>query len=270
MACRWRSPRRKRSAYYTTNIWNTSYGCCCSATPHDHSGVSGWSTFTQLVPPDVRHGRLRSAAASLVSVCPTSSVSSVLTRLGVCSRLRSRRITTSRPTIPLPTKPLAIPTPSSAGQDNSPFRSRTSRRAWVTASTSRAHTLWVLPVTCSRAWSRPTLRCTAAAATADIRASALLACPTRFSQNGLTQLELTTSYGIRGAYNHNWDPYWTSSIYGAWAAMSYNTNAKALICDRFAAARLPSLAVLALASPATRTSPSRRSDRGPLGPRSRT
>ena len=48
-----------------------------------------------------------------------------------------------------------------------------------------------------------------------------------------TQLELTTSYGIRGAFNHNWDPYWTSSIYGAWAAMSYNGNAKAQICDRF-------------------------------------
>ena len=51
-----------------------------------------------------------------------------------------------------------------------------------------------------------------------------------------SQLELTTSYGIRGAFNHNWDPYWTSSIYGAWAAMSYNTNAKAMICDRFAGA----------------------------------
>jgi Porin subfamily len=46
---------------------------------------------------------------------------------------------------------------------------------------------------------------------------------------------LTTTYGMRGAYNHNWDPYWTSSIYGAWAAVSYNGNAKAMICDRFAA-----------------------------------
>ena len=37
-------------------------------------------------------------------------------------------------------------------------------------------------------------------------------------------------------YNHNWDPYWTSSIYGAYAVMNYNDNATAMICNKFAGA----------------------------------
>lgn len=45
-----------------------------------------------------------------------------------------------------------------------------------------------------------------------------------------TELQLTTTYGMRGAFNHNWDPYWSSSVYGAWAASSYNGVATALIC----------------------------------------
>jgi hypothetical protein len=44
------------------------------------------------------------------------------------------------------------------------------------------------------------------------------------------QQELTTTYGFRGGYNHNWDPYWSSGLYGAWAAVRYNNNAKAFIC----------------------------------------
>ena len=44
---------------------------------------------------------------------------------------------------------------------------------------------------------------------------------------------MTTSYGIRGGFNHNWDPYWTSSIYGAYAVMNYNDNATLLICITF-------------------------------------
>ena len=53
--------------------------------------------------------------------------------------------------------------------------------------------------------------------------------------NGPRQLELTTAYGLRGGFNHNWDPYWTSSIYGAYAVMNYNDNATAKICNRFSA-----------------------------------
>jgi hypothetical protein len=42
--------------------------------------------------------------------------------------------------------------------------------------------------------------------------------------------QLTTTYGMRGGYVHNWDPYWNTGIYGAWAAVKYNGTAKSLIC----------------------------------------
>ena len=42
--------------------------------------------------------------------------------------------------------------------------------------------------------------------------------------------QLTTTYGFRGGYNHNWDPYWNTGIYGAWAAVRHNGTATALIC----------------------------------------
>ncbi len=48
-----------------------------------------------------------------------------------------------------------------------------------------------------------------------------------------TGLELTTSWGFRGGYTHNWDPYWNTAIYGACAAVQ--CNAKALISTNIAA-----------------------------------
>ncbi|MEK9281084.1 porin [Bradyrhizobium sp. ISRA442] len=42
--------------------------------------------------------------------------------------------------------------------------------------------------------------------------------------------ELTTTYGFNGAYTHNWDPYWNTAIYGAWAAVRYNNTAKGYVC----------------------------------------
>ncbi|WP_439360308.1 porin [Bradyrhizobium sp. DASA03007] len=45
--------------------------------------------------------------------------------------------------------------------------------------------------------------------------------------------ELTTTYGFRGAYTHNWDPYWNTAIYGAWAAVRYNNTAKGYLCGAF-------------------------------------
>ena len=44
------------------------------------------------------------------------------------------------------------------------------------------------------------------------------------------QQELITTWGMRGGYTHNWDPYWNTSVYGAYAGVRYNDNAKALIC----------------------------------------
>ncbi|NYG45298.1 hypothetical protein GGD67_002756 [Bradyrhizobium sp. IAR9] len=48
-----------------------------------------------------------------------------------------------------------------------------------------------------------------------------------------TGQELTTTYGFRGAYTHNWDPYWNTAIYGAWAAVRYNNTAKGYLCGAF-------------------------------------
>ncbi|SPP98183.1 porin [Bradyrhizobium vignae] len=48
--------------------------------------------------------------------------------------------------------------------------------------------------------------------------------------------ELTTTYGFNGAYTHNWNPYWNTSVYGAWGAVRYNDTAKGYICGAFVAA----------------------------------
>jgi len=53
------------------------------------------------------------------------------------------------------------------------------------------------------------------------------------------QLKLTESYGIRGAFNHNWDPYWSTSVWGSAAAVRYNgtvgdlTTAKGIYCANY-------------------------------------
>jgi Porin subfamily len=51
---------------------------------------------------------------------------------------------------------------------------------------------------------------------------------TVFTAGGAQQLVQT--WGLRGGFTHNWDPYWNSGIYGAYAAVTYNDTAKALLC----------------------------------------
>jgi hypothetical protein len=43
-------------------------------------------------------------------------------------------------------------------------------------------------------------------------------------------LHLTTSYGVRGAFNHNWDPYWSSSLFGGMGWVKYDSTAAANYC----------------------------------------
>jgi hypothetical protein len=38
------------------------------------------------------------------------------------------------------------------------------------------------------------------------------------------------TWGMRGGYTHNWDPYWSSSIYGAYAAVRWDSFSKANLC----------------------------------------
>jgi porin-like protein len=59
------------------------------------------------------------------------------------------------------------------------------------------------------------------------------------------QLKLTKAWGIRGAFNHNWDPYWSSSLFGSYSAVRYGgsavafggafdvTTAKGQLCQAF-------------------------------------
>ena len=35
-------------------------------------------------------------------------------------------------------------------------------------------------------------------------------------------IKLTTAYGMRGAFNHNWGPYWSTSLFGSAAAVRYD------------------------------------------------
>jgi hypothetical protein len=42
---------------------------------------------------------------------------------------------------------------------------------------------------------------------------------------GTGDLKLTEGWGVRGAFNHNWDPYWSSSLFGGLAAVHYNGSA---------------------------------------------
>jgi hypothetical protein len=51
-----------------------------------------------------------------------------------------------------------------------------------------------------------------------------------------TPIQLTQSWGFRGAFNHNWDPYWSTSLFGAMAGSMYNNTAKGLWCNNYAVA----------------------------------
>ena len=37
---------------------------------------------------------------------------------------------------------------------------------------------------------------------------------------GTGGIQLTKAWGVRGAFNHNWDPYWSSSLWGAYAGVT--------------------------------------------------
>jgi Porin subfamily len=53
---------------------------------------------------------------------------------------------------------------------------------------------------------------------------------------GTGDLKLTEAWGVRGAFNHNWDPYWSTSLFGSASWVHYNgtvgdlTTAKGQYC----------------------------------------
>jgi hypothetical protein len=60
------------------------------------------------------------------------------------------------------------------------------------------------------------------------------------SAGGDGSLHLTTAWGVRGAFNHNWDPYWSTSLFGSYSAVRYDGTAKANICAAYTAGKVVS------------------------------
>jgi hypothetical protein len=56
------------------------------------------------------------------------------------------------------------------------------------------------------------------------------------ASGGDGSIHLTEGFGFRGAFNHNWDPYWSSSLFGGYAAVRYDGTAKAGICANYVVA----------------------------------
>jgi hypothetical protein len=52
-------------------------------------------------------------------------------------------------------------------------------------------------------------------------------------------IHLTTAYGIRGAFNHNWDPYWSSSLFGGMGWVRYDATARTEYCAVYTAGITP-------------------------------
>jgi Porin subfamily len=46
-----------------------------------------------------------------------------------------------------------------------------------------------------------------------------------------TSCRLTTAWGFNAAFEHHWSPAWQTSVYGGWDAVSYNSQANAMLCS---------------------------------------
>jgi len=58
--------------------------------------------------------------------------------------------------------------------------------------------------------------------------AAVLAPDTTYTTGG--SQENVKTWGFRGAYTHNWDPYWNTAIYGAYAAAQFGGATKTFLC----------------------------------------
>ncbi len=50
-------------------------------------------------------------------------------------------------------------------------------------------------------------------------------------------IQLTEAFGFRGAFNHNWSPSWSTSLFGAYSAVRYNATATGLYCTAYRTGR---------------------------------
>ncbi|MCK1669956.1 porin [Bradyrhizobium sp. 153] len=49
-----------------------------------------------------------------------------------------------------------------------------------------------------------------------------------------TGISTVQTWGMRGAFSHNWDPYWNTALYGAYAQVKYGNGGTALVCGALA------------------------------------
>ena len=54
--------------------------------------------------------------------------------------------------------------------------------------------------------------------------------PDTVFMNGGSQ-QLIQTWGMNAGFNHNWNPYWSSGFYGAFASVHYGSGAKTLVCN---------------------------------------
>jgi hypothetical protein len=63
---------------------------------------------------------------------------------------------------------------------------------------------------------------------------------------GTGDIKLTDAWGIRGAFNHNWDPYWSTSLWGSYSQVMYRgaegdlTSARGQYCASYTAGKVVS------------------------------
>ncbi|MCO5131299.1 MAG: porin [Xanthobacteraceae bacterium] len=50
-----------------------------------------------------------------------------------------------------------------------------------------------------------------------------------FGPAGTGGIHKTQAWGLRGAFNHNWDPHWSSSLFGSYTQVRYSDAARALV-----------------------------------------
>jgi hypothetical protein len=62
-------------------------------------------------------------------------------------------------------------------------------------------------------------------------------------------LQLTQGWGFRGAFNHNWDPFWSTSLFGGIASLRYNDTAKALWCASYSGTTPAGTPLVGVAAP---------------------
>ena len=88
----------------------------------------------------------------------------------------------------------------------------------------------VRPATISRAWLRRASQCSAAPDIPGVYQSVGLAAAADGVFVDGSGIDTVKTWGLRGAYNHNWDPFWNSALYGAYAQLQYGDAGKGLIC----------------------------------------